>query len=108
LLQRSPAEVGPPERSEGVAGHGADSPVNIQTGFALKSPQTTCRGRPVNAVDRRQVQAVRAQRNLKPSNLRPRRRRARRRCHDQAEEHKQERAATHVQVASTVVSQPLV
>ena len=48
-----------------------------------------------------------AQRHLKPSNLRPRRRRARRRCHDQAEEHKQERAATHVQVASTVVSQPL-
>jgi len=59
----------------------------------LKPPEATRSRRPVNAVNRAQVQTLRPQRHLKPGYLGPCLSDPRRRSHDHAEEHKHARAA---------------
>jgi len=59
----------------------------------LKPPEATRSRRPVNAVNRAQVQTLRPQRHLKPGYLGPCRSDPRRRSHDHAEERKHARAA---------------
>ena len=72
---------------------GTDPPVHLQTSPALKPPEAARSRRPVNAVNRAQVQTLRPQRHLKPGHLGPRRSDPRRRSHDYAEERKHARAA---------------
>src|SRR6266545_6174044 len=70
---RSTAEPWSSKRPEGVPRRRAESAVNIQAGSPLELPQTARRHRPVDPVDRPEVQATGAKRDLKARHLRPHR-----------------------------------
>ena len=68
--QRPPAEQRPPERAERSPGRRPDLAVDRETRALLEAFDTADRGRPVDSVDRAGVEAVGAQRDLQPRDLR--------------------------------------